>query len=138
MLKATASCLCGGVKITAQDINHKFTVCHCETCRTWGGAPYLALQCGTNVVFEGDENIKTYDSSSWACRGFCSECGTHIFYKLKKTGEFNMPIGLFQSLQGLEMEMQYFSDQPPDYYCFSNETKQMTKAEIMEYFAGSL
>ena len=46
-----------------------------------------------------------------------------------------MPVGIFQNLKGLEMDMQYFSDQRPDYYCFSNETKEMTRAEIMEYFA---
>lgn len=61
----------------------------------------------------------------------------HLIYKTHKTGEYNMPVGIFQSLQGLEMEMQYFSDQRPDYYCFSNDTKQMTKTEIMVYFAGS-
>jgi len=36
------------------------------------------------------------------------------------------------------MYMLYFSDQHPGYYCFSNETKEMTRAEIMEYFAGSI
>jgi hypothetical protein len=36
------------------------------------------------------------------------------------------------------MVMQYFSDQKPDYYCFSNETKEMTSAEIMAYFAAEV
>lgn len=84
---------------------------------------------------KGSEKVKMYESSSWASRGFCSECGTHLFYKLKKSGEYNMPVGMFQGLEGLEMDMQYFSDQRPDYYCFSNQTKEMTKAEIMEYFS---
>jgi hypothetical protein len=34
--------------------------------------------------------------------------------------------------------MQYFSDQRPNYYCFSNETKEMTKDEIMAYFAKNI
>jgi len=138
MLSSTASCLCGSVKITASEINPKFSVCHCDSCRTWGGAPFFAVQCGTAVEIEGGENIKVYESSSWASRGFCSECGTHLFYKLKKSGEYNMPVGLFQNLKELEMDMQYFSDQRPDYYCFLNETKEMTKAEILEYFADQV
>ncbi|MBU2880478.1 GFA family protein [Psychrosphaera sp. B3R10] len=138
MLNAKASCLCGNVKITANEINPKFTVCHCDSCRVWGGAPFFAVQCGTNVEFEGENNITMFDSSSWASRGFCAQCGTHLFYKLKTSGEYNMPVGFFQDLTDLTMDMQYFSDQRPAYYCFSNQTKEMTKAEIMEYFANKI
>jgi hypothetical protein len=135
LLNSKASCLCGSVEITALEINPKFTVCHCNSCRTWGGAPFFAVQCGTNITIEGNKKIKMYESSLWASRGFCSDCGTHLFYKLKKSGEYNMPVGIFQNLKELKMDIQYFSDQRPDYYCFSNETKEMTRAEIMEYFA---
>ena len=135
MLNSKASCLCGSVKITATEIDPKFTVCHCDSCRTWGGGPFFAVQCGENVEIEGNEKITVYESSSWATRGFCSECGTHLFYKLKANGSYNMPVGIFPNLNGLEMDMQYFSDQRPSYYCFSNKTKEMTRTEIMEYFA---
>jgi hypothetical protein len=135
MLSAKASCLCGAVKITANEINPKFTVCHCDTCREWGGAPFFAVQCSTSVKIEGSDKVKLYDSSSWASRGFCNECGTHLFFKLKQSGEYNIAVGIFKNLAGLEMDMQYFSDQRPGYYCFSNKTTEMTKAEIMAYFS---
>lgn len=134
--KHSANCLCGGVKITAASVNPKFTVCHCDTCRAWGGGPFFAVQCGTDVSIAGLEHIKEYESSNWATRGFCSECGTHLFYRLNKTGDYNMPLGLFTGLADLKMSMQYFSDQRPDYYCFSNETKELTSAEIRAYFAS--
>ena len=129
-----SQCLCGAVKITVAEVNPKFTVCHCRSCRIWSGSPYFALQCGTDVKFENADKIKIYKSSDWACRGFCSECGTHLFYKFDKTGAYNMPVGLFQQLTNLTMDMQYFSDDCPIYYCFSNKTKEMTRAEIMAYF----
>lgn len=138
MLSAKANCLCGAVKITAHKINPKFTVCHCDTCRGWSGAPFFAVQCGVDVEIEGGDKVKMFDSSSWASRGFCSECGTHLFFKFKESGDYNIAVGLFKNLansENLEMDMQYFSDQRPDYYCFSNKTKEMTKAEIMAYFA---
>lgn len=138
MSHVETNCLCGAVQITAQDINPKFTVCHCQSCRTWGGAPFFAVQCGTKVNIEGNDKVKMYESSSWASRGFCIECGTHLFYKLKASGEYNMPVGLFPKLDGLEMDMQYFSDMRPSYYCFSNETKEMNTAEIMAYFASKM
>ncbi len=135
MSNIKTSCLCGAVKITVEKINPKFTVCHCNSCRSWGGAPFFAVQCGKKVKIESDDKVKLYKSSSWASRGFCTECGTHLFYKFKETAEYNMPVGLFPNLKGLEMDMQYFSDMRPSYYCFSNKTKEMTTAEIMDYFA---
>jgi len=134
----SSKCLCGSVNITATNINPKFTVCHCETCRTWGGGPLFAVQCGTGIKIEGEGKVKVYESSPWASRGFCSECGTHLFYRLNKTGEYNMPVGLFPRLKNLAMTLQYFSDKRPDYYHFSNETQEMTEAEIHAYFASQV
>ncbi|MBV7315118.1 GFA family protein [Shewanella sp. NIFS-20-20] len=138
MSNVTATCLCGAVKITAEQVDPKFTVCHCHTCRTWGGGPLFAMRCGVNIVFEHEHKISQYASSSWASRGFCSECGTHLFYRLNQTGEYNVPVGLFAHLTELEFEMaiQYFSDARPSYYCFSNQTKEMTTEQIMAYFAS--
>ena len=138
LIKNEASCLCGSVKIDVANVNPKFTVCHCETCRNWGGGPFFAVQCGTEIEIKGAKNVKEYDSSSWASRGFCSNCGTHLFYKLNKSGSYNMPVGLFSKVDDLVMTMQYFSDQRPDYYCFSNQTKEMTEAEIKAYFASEV
>ena len=104
--KNVAHCLCRNVKVVASNVNPKFTVCHCGTCRIWGGGPLFAVQCGTEVEVKGSEKIKEYDSSAWASRGFCSDCGTHLFYRLKKTGSYNIPVGLFPNMQDLVMTMQ--------------------------------
>lgn len=133
--KHQSSCLCGSIQITVAEINPNFTVCHCQGCRTWGGAPYFAVQCGTDVSFSNADKIQYYRSSDWAQRGFCQDCGTHLFYRLDKTGAYNMPVGLFPKLPGLTMDTQYFSDKKPAYYSFSNTTKELTEAEIMAYFA---
>lgn len=131
-------CLCGSVKITLSTFNPKFSVCHCDTCRTWAGGPLFSLQCGSHVEFEGSDLIKRYDSSPWASRGFCANCGTHLFYQLKKTGDYSISLGLFPNLGGLTMDMQYFSDSRPDYYCFTNQSKEMTTAEIAAYFSSHI
>ncbi|WP_426357373.1 GFA family protein [Pseudocolwellia sp. HL-MZ19] len=132
MSNAKTSCLCGAVNIEVEEIDPKFTVC------PWGGAPFFVVKCGTKVKISGDDKVRMYESSSWASRGFCVDCGTHLFYKFKATGEYNMPVGLFPNLSGLKMDMQYFSDMRPSYYCFSNETKEMTTEEIMAYFAKDI
>jgi hypothetical protein len=79
--------------------------------------------------------VHVFDSSKWAERGFCSNCGTHLFYRIKGTGEYSIPAGFFPELQGLEIEVQYFSDKRPDYYCFANKTKELTEAEVFAIYA---
>jgi hypothetical protein len=49
-----------------------------------------------------------------------------------------MPVGLFPNTKKLEMSMQYFSDLRPSYYCFSNNTPEMTEKEIYDHFASEL
>nr|WP_086939172.1 GFA family protein [Thaumasiovibrio occultus] len=137
-LSRTATCLCGAVTVSPAVINPKFTVCHCASCRKWSTGPLFMLQCGEDVTFDGKEAISEYDSSAWAARGFCNRCGTNLFVRFKHNNSFNVPVGLFPDVEGLEMSMQYFIDSKPDYYCFSNETPTLTEAEILAYFADKM
>ena len=90
----------------------------------------MAVDCGQNVVFEGEGNIKVYDSSDWAERGFCSQCGSHLFYRLKGTGQTIMSAGLFDDQNALNFDHQVFIDNKPAYYSFSQQTVDMTEAEV--------
>ena len=128
-------CLCGRVKVTANVMQHSIGTCHCSMCRRWTGGPLMAVDCGSDVVFEGDENIKTYESSAWAERGFCINCGNHLFYKLKESNQYIMPVGIFENDENLVFDHQIFIDEKPGYYCFSNETKNMTGAEVFAKYA---
>jgi hypothetical protein len=104
-------------------------------CRKWGGGPLFAVDCGTDVVFTGEEHISVYSSSDWAERGFCARCGSHLFYRLKESGQYMMAAGLFDDLKGAVLDHQVFIDSKPDWYAFANETKNMTGAEIFAMYA---
>ena len=106
---------------------------HCTMCRTWGGAPFLGVECGSQLEFDGP--ITTYDSSDWAERGFCSNCGTHLFYRLKDSNKYVMPAGLFDGQADLIFDHQIFIDEKPIYYSFSNATQTMTGAEVFAAYA---
>lgn len=133
--EAKGSCLCGAVKIHAQKVSKNLGACHCQMCRKWGGGPLMALDCGSEVAFEGIENLSVYNSSEWAERGFCNKCGTHLFYKLKQNNQYIVSVGLFDNLEDIIFEHQVYIDKKPAYYCFANETKNLTEAEIMAQFA---
>ena len=110
--------------------------CHCRMCRKWSGGPFFATDCGTNVSFEGKENMCIYDSSDWAERGFCNKCGSHLFYRLKKNNKYFLPIGLFDNDTNFTFDHEIFFDEKPHYYKFSDKTKHMTGAEIFAQFAA--
>ena len=67
------NCLCGKVRISAKHVSTHAGACHCGMCRKWSGGPLMAVNCGTEISFEGTENISIYDSSEWAERGFCKK-----------------------------------------------------------------
>lgn len=133
--RATGTCLCGAVRITAEAANQHVGACHCSMCRRWGGGPLLAVDCGTDVHIEGGESIGVFDSSPWAERGFCKKCGSHLFYRIKQTQQYMMPVGLFDDAAGFDLHHQVFIDEKPAYYAFANETKDMTGAEVFAMFA---
>lgn len=131
----TGRCLCGAVKFKTNDAHISVTACHCSMCKHWSGGPFMAVDCGSQVKFEGQENISIYNSSEWAERGFCSQCGSNLFYRLKGTNQHQIPPGLFDDDDGLVFDLQVFIDQRPEYYKFANETNELTAAEVFAMYA---
>lgn len=130
----TSTCLCKGVKIEAIATSLDIGVCHCDMCRQWAGSPFFAIE-GHTVKLTGD-TVNVYDSSDWAERGFCSHCGTHLFYRLKTTNTHYLPVGLFPQQPAMQLSHQIFIESKPNYYSFEQTTICMTGAEVMAQFEG--
>lgn len=130
-------CLCGAVSVTAKPEKNEVGACHCAMCRKWGGGPFMEIDCGATASFSGEDNISVFSSSDWAERGFCKSCGTHLFYRLKETGQTMVPIGLFDSDERLTFTGQVFIDEKPSFYDFANKTENFTGPEIFAMFDGA-
>ena len=128
-------CLCRGVSVEASATKHNAGACHCNMCRRWGGGPFMTVDCGSDVSFYGVDNIQEFASSDWAARGFCKQCGTHLFYHLKGNDQYFMPAGLFDGEDNYVFDHQVFIDEKPGYYQFANDTHNMTGAELFAAFA---
>lgn len=126
-------CLCGAVSFVSP-ATREIGACHCGDCRRWGGGPLLTVHCGPDVQFSGKEHIGVYASSEWAERGFCQQCGTHLYYRLHATGEYFVPAGAFES-QDFELATQIYIDKKPAYYDFANRTPTLTEAEVIARYA---
>ena len=94
-IQASGSCLCGATKFTASAAKVHIGACHCKMCRQWAGGPYMAVECGTDVEFESEDSLAVYQSSKWAERGFCKQCGSHLFYRFKSNNNHMMAAGTF-------------------------------------------
>ena len=134
MTEGKGRCLCGAVKFTAKNMKNNVDACHCGMCRRWGGGPLMVVGCGTEVAFEGEENITVYSSSAWAERGFCKKCGSHIFYRFKEINEHEIPVGLFENQDSFKFDLQVYIDRKPSFYSFANKTNEMTEVEVIERF----
>jgi len=133
--KRKGSCICGAVHITAKDAGNTVGACHCKMCRQWSGGPFMEVSCGSDVTIDGEEFVSVYDSSEWAERGFCSRCGTHLFYRLKENQQHMVPVGLLDDDEQLVFDSQVFIDAKPGYYDFSNKTENLTGAQLFAKFA---
>lgn len=131
-----AKCLCGTVQFSLPADQDKVGACHCNMCRKWSGGPFFAIHVAGGLTFEGQEAITVFDSSEWAERGFCSRCGSHLFYRLKQNGDVYIPPGLLENQDGLTFESQVFIDEKPCYYTFTNETSNLTGPELFAMFGA--
>ncbi|MNV28729.1 Glutathione-dependent formaldehyde-activating enzyme [compost metagenome] len=127
------SCLCGAIGVVAGE-HSEIGLCHCSMCRRWSGGPLFAVHCDDKVQFIGG-TPKAYRSSEWAERGFCGECGTHLYYRLVPDGEYFVPAGLFQD-RAFELASQIFIDEKPPFYTLANDTPMLTGKQVFEQFAA--
>ncbi len=126
-------CLCGSIEVEASE-QSELGLCHCTMCRRWTSGPMFAVHCGSEVKFTGEEPAR-YRSSEWAERGFCSKCGTHLFYHVLGNNEYVLSAGLFQE-QNFKLTNQIFIEEKPDFYSFSNKTNNLTGQQVFEQYSN--
>ncbi|MFH4856505.1 GFA family protein [Vibrio diabolicus] len=127
------TCLCGAIEVIA-DAKNEVSLCHCSMCRKWSSGALHAVHCGPNVTFKGAEP-KRYQSSDWAVRGFCGECGTNLFYHLLPTGEYILSAGLFDN-PDFKLSLEIFTDEKPAYYDLNPTSQKMTSQQVFEQLSS--
>jgi hypothetical protein len=134
MAEMKGGCLCGAVRFTAAMVETDHETCHCGMCRRWAGGPLFATNV-EGVSFEGDESLKVYDSSGWASRGFCSRCGSSLFYYLKPADRYIMCVGAFDDPSPFRLVGEIYIDHKPPGYDFAGDLPKQTEAEFLAKFS---
>ncbi|MEO0763258.1 MAG: GFA family protein [Pseudomonadota bacterium] len=72
-------CLCGRVRYTVSGELRPVIACHCTQCRKTSGHHVAATSALRETVHVSGE-IRWYQSSEAARRGFCPTCGGNLFW----------------------------------------------------------
>lgn len=135
----TGRCLCGAVAFEGMLNDGKaFGICHCRTCRRWSGGPGYATELA-EVVFSEQTGLTWFQSSDWAERGFCSQCGSNIFYRLRDPDMCHVYftfLGALDDGASFELAEHIFINEKPDKYDFADDVPRLTAAEFMARLQG--
>ncbi len=110
-------CYCGRVRYRATGVSRQVTECHCSQCRKQAGHRYAGTGAkASNIEIEGVTNVTWYRASPDAERGFCSTCGSHLFWKPSNEDYIGILAASVDEPSGLRMAKHIFVDDKGDYY----------------------
>lgn len=110
------SCLCGAVGFEVSGKLPAPTACHCTQCRKHTGN----YEAGTDVprsavAIQGGEKITWYRTET-VRRGFCSICGSSLFFDADGAEWLGISMGLFDTPTETKLRMHVFVADKGDYY----------------------
>jgi len=130
--RINGECLCGEVKFKTR-LPHHIDACHCKMCQKWAGAVFVGadFRKADDVIFISEATLKWYESSDWAKRGFCTTCGSSLFYRLKDQDDFwAVCAGALDLPSGQTLGKEIFIDEKPDLYSLAGNHPKLTGAEF--------
>lgn len=114
------SCLCGKVRLEiAGPFERSPEACHCTQCRKQSGHVLAAVNVRRNALtIHGSELVKWYRSSEKVQRGFCSNCGSTLFWSPAIEGYewIAVAMGTLDEPSGLRLVKHTFVKDKGDYY----------------------
>lgn len=117
-MKHKGSCLCGAVQYTLTGDLRNSVACHCQQCRKTSGHYVSATQVGPDQLeITQDASLVWYQSSPGAHRGFCSTCGSSLFWRhVDDKGAVSVMSGTLDGPTGITTEKHIFVADKGDYY----------------------
>jgi hypothetical protein len=91
--------------------------CHCSQCRKQSGHYFAATAVDNDgLIIEGEGNLTWFDASDNAKRGFCSTCGSILFWKNHDEDFTSILAGSLDDETGVQLEKHIFVEDKGDYY----------------------
>src|SRR5437773_2052517 len=110
------SCLCGKIKFEVSGELIAPTACHCTQCRKHSGHYEASTDIPRSALtIHGSENITCYQSEN-VKRGFCSTCGSSLFWDPVEKDWTAVAMGAFDSPTNTKLVRHIFVANKGDYY----------------------
>lgn len=112
----TGGCLCGAVRYRATGPVRAICICHCGQCRRVHG--YLGAYAAApaeRLDVTGSQHLTWFRSSGQAERGFCSVCGSAIFWKPSHGRHVSFSAGSIDQPSGLVIDRHIYVADRADY-----------------------
>ena len=111
------SCLCGAIRFEVDGDLAAPTACHCTKCRKHTGH----YEAGTDVPrsamrLSGEDRLTWFQSSEKVRRGFCSVCGSSLFWDVIAADRIGISMGAFDTPTNTKLSMHIFVADKGDYY----------------------
>jgi hypothetical protein len=91
--------------------------CHCSQCRKQSGHFWASTDVSrADLTIQGAENLTWFRSSEKVQRGFCSRCGSSLFWDPIKKDTIAIAMGAFDRPTGTRLGMHIFAAEKGDYY----------------------
>ena len=135
-IKRTGRCLCGSVEFEIELSSPHFSICHCGMCRRWSAGPYMSVHGKGPGRFLKSDTLSWYRGSEWAERGFCSQCGTSLFYRLANDHDAMLvaSVDSLDDASGITLEQHIYIDAKPDRYEFADTCPRLTEEQVLKAF----
>ena len=116
-MRYTGSCLCGSVRFSFSGAPRFVADCVCESCRRAHGASavcWAGVETDRFQLDAGDGALDWFRSSPESERGFCTRCGTRLFFRSTKwPGETHMALACIAAPHDLVSTGIAFRDEFP-------------------------
>lgn len=113
----TGGCDCRAVRYEMTGPLRDVSNCHCGQCRRTHGhiGAYTNLSIA-NFKFTETRGLKWYQSSDFAKRGFCGECGGSLIWQANDSDQIGISAGTIDGETGLKTAVEIFVADAGDYY----------------------
>ena len=121
----TGGCECKAVRFEVNGPLQDVVLCHCGMCRrTHGHVGAYTSARRSDVILVESRGLKWFQSSDFARRGFCTECGGSLFWERNGSDVISISAGMLDEPMGLTMTLQIFVDSAGDCYRVDPEIPQ--------------
>ncbi|MBZ4400802.1 GFA family protein [Myxococcus sp. MISCRS1] len=111
------SCLCGAVRFTVEGELPAPDACHCTKCRKHSGHYFVSTDVPRSAVtLEGQDQVRWFQSSEKARRGFCSVCGASLFWDPLQRDWIGIAMGAFDTPTRTRVALHVHLANKGDYY----------------------